>query len=214
MITVALVDDHTLIRHALIELINRFDNFQVTLDTGNGHDFIEKLTREILPDIALIDINMPGMNGYEVTAYLCKNYPGIIPIALSVDDNEESIIRMLRCGAKGYLLKDSEPSHLKLALDEISQKGYFHSDLVSNTLLKSIQTDAKARSKPLVQFQAREEEFIHLACSEYTYKEIADKMCISPRTVDGYRESLFEKLEVKSRVGLVMFAIRNRLVMI
>ncbi|NBA87191.1 response regulator [Emticicia sp. CRIBPO] len=214
MTTVALVDDHTLIRHALIELISRFENFQVTIDAGTGLEFINRLQHETPPDIALIDINMPGMDGYETTELLCKSHPDVIPIALSVDDNEESIIKMLRCGAKGYLLKDSEPSHFKLALNEIHQKGYFHSDLVSNTLLKSIKTNQKVKTKPVVQFQAREEEFIHLACSEYTYKEIADKMCVSPRTIDGYRESLFEKLEVKSRVGLVMFAIRNGLVVI
>jgi two-component system, NarL family, invasion response regulator UvrY len=214
MTTVALVDDHTLIRHALIELLNRFDNFQVTIQAGNGEDFVDKLRNENTPDIALIDINMPGMNGYEITEYLCKNYPQIIPIALSVDDNEESVIKMLRCGARGYLLKDSEPAYFKMALEEICQKGYFHSDLISNALLKSIKTNPKVKIRSLVQFQAREEEFIHLACTEYTYKEIADKMCISPRTVDGYRESLFEKLEVKSRVGLVMFAIRNGLVVI
>ena len=116
---------------------------------------------------------------------------------------------MLRCGAIGYLLKDSETSQLQLALNEVVYKGYYHSDLVRNSMIKSIKSEQSIIKKPSFTFQSREEEFLRLACSELTYKEIADKMCLSPRTVDGYRESLFEKLEIKSRVGLVLFAIKN-----
>jgi DNA-binding NarL/FixJ family response regulator len=212
MTTIALADDHHLIRNALVELINRFEGFQVIFDVADGQQFIDYLQQYQAPDIALIDINMPEMNGYETTEYLTNHYPQIKALALSVEDNEESIIKMLRCGAKGYLLKDTDTSNFKTALELVRDKGYYHSELVSNTLLKSLHKPNGAISKPLVQFQAREQEFLELACSELTYKEIADKMCLSPRTIDGYRENLFIKLDLKSRVGLVLFAIKNRLV--
>jgi DNA-binding NarL/FixJ family response regulator len=157
---------------------------------------------------------MPEKNGYETTEYLTNHYPQIKTLALSVEDNEESIIKMLRCGAKGYLLKDTDTANFRNALEIVRDKGYYHSELVSSTLLKSLHKPNGSIAKPLVQFQAREQEFLELACSELTYKEIADKMCLSPRTIDGYRENLFIKLELKSRVGLVLFAIKNGLVSI
>lgn len=212
MTTIALADDHLLIRNALVELINRFPGFKVIFDTSNGKEFIDGIQSFGPPDIALIDINMPVMDGFETTEYLARQFPDIKCVALSVEENEESIIKMLRLGAKGYLLKDTDTSQFILALSEIRDKGYYHSDLVSNTLLKSLHKPAEVKNKIQSQFQAREEEFIKLACTEMTYKEIADQMCLSPRTIDGYRESLFLKLEVKSRVGLVLFAIKNNLV--
>lgn len=212
MTTIALADDHHLIRNALVELINRFEGFQVIFDVADGQQFIDSLVEKSLPDIALIDINMPQMNGYETTEYLSLNYPQIKTLALSVEDNEESIIKMLRCGAKGYILKDTDTVNFRTALEIVRDKGYYHSELVSNTLLRSLHKANGTVQKISIQFQAREEEFLELACSELTYKEIAEKMCLSPRTIDGYRENLFIKLELKSRVGLVLFAIKNKLV--
>ncbi|MCP9753895.1 DNA-binding response regulator [Lacihabitans sp. CCS-44] len=212
MTTIALADDHHLIRNALVELINRFEGFQVIFDVADGQQFMDYLQQNQAPDIALIDINMPEKNGYETTEYLTNHYPQIKTLALSVEDNEESIIRMLRCGAKGYLLKDTDTVNFRTALEIVRDKGYYHSELVSNTLLRSLHKPNGSTTKPVIQFQAREQEFLELACSELTYKEIADKMCLSPRTIDGYRENLFIKLELKSRVGLVLFAIKNGLV--
>jgi two-component system, NarL family, invasion response regulator UvrY len=212
MTTIALADDHHLIRNALVELINKFDGFKVIFDVANGQEFVEYLKFNDAPDIALIDINMPEMNGFETTLYLAQNYPTIKTLALSIEDNEESIIHMLRCGAIGYLLKDTETLDFKAALEEVKSKGYYHSELVSNTLLKSLQKPNGVANKSEIVFQAREQEFLEFACSELTYKEIADQMCLSPRTIDGYRENLFIKFELKSRVGLVLFALRNGLI--
>jgi two-component system, NarL family, invasion response regulator UvrY len=212
MTKVALIDDHSLIRNALGELISRFDDYQVTHHASNGEEFISNLDADNLPDIALIDINMPVMNGFDTANNLSASYPSIKLMALSVEDEEEAIIKMLRCGAKGYLLKDSDTKDLKLALDELNHKGYYHSDLVTNTLLSSINGRNNSKALADINYQAREYEFLQMACSEYTYKEIADKMCVSPRTIDGYRENLFYKLDVKSRVGMVIFAIRNGIV--
>lgn len=214
MTKVALIDDHSLIRNALGELISRFEDYEVTHQASNGQEFISSLNAENLPDIALIDINMPVMDGFQTAEALSKDFPSIKIMALSVEDEEESIIKMLRCGAKGYLLKDSDTKDLQLALDELSAKGYYHSDLVANTLLSSLNGSKKSIKVSQINYQAREFEFLQMACSELTYKEIADKMCISPRTVDGYRENLFYKLDVKSRVGMVLFAIKNGIVQI
>jgi two-component system, NarL family, invasion response regulator UvrY len=214
MTTVALADDHHLIRNALVELINNFENFEVIFDVADGKKFVDQLKTQASPDIALIDINMPIMDGFQTAEYLTKHHPEIKILALSVEDNEESIIKMLRLGAVGYLLKDTDTYLFKTALEEIANKGYYHSELVSSTLLKSINGANTTVVKQNLGFQSRELEFLELACSEYTYKEIADKMCLSPRTIDGYRESLFEKLNIKSRVGLVLYAIKNGLIMI
>ncbi len=211
MPSIALADDHHLIRNALVELINQFADFQVVFDVANGRDFITQVQLHGAPDIALLDINMPIMDGFATTEYLHEHYPHLKIMALSVDDKEETIIRMLRLGAGGYLLKDTDTAEFELALTELLTKGYYHNDLVSNTLLNQLKPKHMNTSNTL-NFQAREHEFIQLACTELTYKEIADRMCLSPRTVDGYRESLFEKLEVKSRVGLVLFAIKRGLV--
>ena len=212
MTKIALIDDHSLIRNALKELINRFKDFEVIIDVSSGQEFIDILQNKPLPDIALVDINMPIMDGFETTNYLTQNFPNIKVLALTVNDDEESIIKMLRAGAVGYILKDSETSELQITLVEVATKGYYHNELVTNTLMKSLKPKSAFFTKPTLTFQGREEEFLRYVCTELTYKEIADKMVLSPRTIDGYRESLFEKLELRSRVGLVLFAIKNGIV--
>ena len=135
-------------------------------------------------------------------------------LALSMYDNETSIIRMLKCGARGYILKDSEPAELKAAINDLETKGFYYSDLVSGKLMHAINKmdDDGDGLKSLVSLSERETDFLKHSCSELTYKEIADKMYVSPRTIDGYRDALFEKLQVKTRVGLVMYAIKNSIV--
>jgi DNA-binding NarL/FixJ family response regulator len=131
-------------------------------------------------------------------------------------DNENSIIRMLKCGAKGYILKDSEPAELKSAIEALMTKGYYYSDLVSGKLIHAINKieDEGNDVHTMNNLSERETDFLKYACTELTYKEIADKMFVSPRTIDGYRDVLFEKLHVRTRVGLVMFAIKNGIVQV
>jgi len=161
-----------------------------------------------------MDINMPEMDGFETTQWLKQNHPEVKVLALSMYDNETSIIRMLKCGAKGYILKDSEPAELKAAIAAIMDKGFYYSDLVSGKLMHAINKmdDDGDGLKSLVPLNDRETDFLKYTCTEHTYKEIADKMFVSPRTIDGYRDALFEKLQVKTRVGLVMYAIKNGIV--
>jgi len=213
-IKVVLVDDHVLLRNGLASLISSFGGYHVLFEADQGKDFMSKLAASNVPDIVLMDINMPEMDGYETTTWLKKNYPLVHVLALSMYDNESAIIRMFKAGAKGYILKDCDPSELRAALDSINNKGFYYSEMVTGRLIHTINQldDEDNNIKSLVQLNEREREFLKLACSELTYKEIADKMFLSPRTIDGYRDALFEKLNVKTRVGLVMYAIKNGIV--
>ncbi|MXS71237.1 response regulator [Flavobacteriaceae bacterium W22] len=210
-IPIAIVDDHTLMSKALENMIVENPNYRVVMNQPNGEDFIEALQKsEELPAVVLMDINMPFKNGIETTEWLSKNHPEIKVIALTMEDDEKILIKMLKAGAKGYLLKDMQPSILFQAIDTVYEKGSFYTDFVAQKLLKVKTEDLKTESL-LSELKGRELEFIKWACSELTYKEIADKMFVSPKTVDGYRDSVFIKLEIKNRVGLVLFAMKHNL---
>jgi DNA-binding NarL/FixJ family response regulator len=211
---VAIVDDHTMVRKGLISLINLFPNYQVLFDAANGSEFIRGLDPDRLPDIVLLDIAMPEMDGYATAEWLTANHPGVKILALSTMDTESAIIRMIRNGAKGYVLKDAEPAELKKAFDEVLSLGYYYNDIVSRKIMQTVHLLVEEKRNPvsLVTFSDRELTFLKLTCSEKTYAEIAAEMFVSQRTVDGYRDSLFKKLNVTSRVGLVLYAIRNGLV--
>lgn len=210
-IPIAIVDDHTLMSKALENMIAENPKYHVVMNQPNGEDFISELKKvSELPAVVLMDINMPHKNGIETTEWLTEHYPEIKVIALTMEDDEKVLIRMLKAGAKGYLLKDMQPSILFQAIDTVFEKGSFYTDFVAQKLLK-VQTEDAKNASLLSDLKEREKEFIKLACSELTYKEIADKMCLSPKTIDGYRDSVFVKLEIKNRVGLVLFALKHNL---
>lgn len=215
-IKVALTDDHILLRKGLAGVVDSFGEYEVLFEADNGKDFTQQIKKHGEPDIVLMDINMPEMDGYATAQWLRQHHPLVNVIALSMYDNENAIIRMFKAGAKGYILKDSEPPELKKALDSVHQKGYYYSELVTGRLIHSINKmdDVSSEIKTFNDLNDREIEFLKYACTEMTYKEIAEKMHLSPRTIDGYRDTLFEKLEIKTRVGLVMYAIKNSIVTI
>lgn len=208
---ITIVDDHAMFRKSLAVLINLFPDYQVLSDAANGRDLIEKLDPHKLPDIVLLDINMPEMDGYATAEWLSNNYRGIKILALSTMDAETAIIKMIKSGAKGYVLKDAEPSELKRAFDEVLTLGYFYNEMVSRKVLNAVNhlTETKNTTATFANLTPREIEFLKYTCTEMTYKEIADKMFLSVRTVEGYRDTLCEKLDLKTRVGLVMYAIKN-----
>jgi len=207
-IKVAIADDHTLLRKALGKLIGSFENYEILFEVENGKEMKEKVSNHIIPDIILLDVNMPEMDGYESVSWLYKNFPQIKVLALSMFSDELTIIKMLRLGAKGYILKNIDPEELKDALDSVMQKNFYLSEYISSKVISGLHRDLDKDVEP-VSLSEKEREFLKLACSDITYKDIAAKMFVSPRTVDEYRNHLFEKLKVKSRVGLVMYAIRN-----
>ncbi len=210
-IKIAIVDDHQLVSKALENMISFNENYEVIMNCSNGQEFLDDLQNSPhLPEVVLMDINMPVKNGIETTEAVSERYPSVKVIALTMEDNEATIIRMLKAGAKGYLLKDMSPDILFDAIDIVHKKGIFYTDIVTQSLLK-IKTEEKHAAELQDLLKDREREFIKLACSELTYREIADQMFLSPRTIDGYRDSVFVKLNVKTRVGIVLFAIKNNL---
>lgn len=213
LISIALVEDHRLVRHGLVESIQKKPSYQVVLEADNGKDFIQQLTKlSELPNLVLLDIKMPEMNGYDTAQWLKSNHPEIKVIALSMNYDESSIVRMIRNGAKGYLLKDADSWEFYEAIDRVMTQGFYYSDLVVSALSNSMQSPHGMLQHSSDLINARELEFLKLICSgDLTYKEIADKMNLSVRTIDGYREALFEKLGVKSKVGLVLYAVQNNL---
>ena len=210
-INIAIVDDHAMFRNGLAVLINLFAGYTVLFDAGNGKEFIDKLSPQQLPDIVLMDISMPVMDGYATTEWLHNNYPQIKVLALSTMDTETAIIKMIKSGAKGYVLKDADTDELKRALDEVISRGYFYNETITRKVMQAVTqlTDTKNKTATFINFSDREIEFLKLVCTELVYKEIAEKMFVSVRTVEGYRDALCEKLELKTRVGLAMYAIKN-----
>jgi len=211
-IDIIIVDDHVLFSQALNGLVNKFEEFNVIKVLNDGTEVVTYFSKNNpLPAIVLMDIQMPIMNGIEATNWLKINKPEIKVLALSMECEEETILAMLRAGAKGYLLKDIHPTVLKHALNEVYSKGFYYTENVTNTLLHS---HKKSYSNPKVQLKDRELEFLKLTCTEFTYKQIAERMFLSPKTVENYRESLFEKLEAKTRIGLVLYAIKEKIVIL
>ena len=208
--TIAVVDDHLLFASSLEKLINSFQGFRVIFKAQHGLDLKDKLQHlSDLPDIILLDINMPVMNGFETLKWLTENHPTIRVLALSMDDNEMYILRMLKEGAKGYFLKDIHPKTLEKALIDVMERGFYYSEMVINAMVNSLHSDLPELDP---EFNKNELQFIKMACSELTYKVIAEKMKLSPKTVDGYRQDIFKKLGLKNRVGLVMYALKNKLI--
>ena len=207
--SVVIVDDHTLLSQAIAGMVNAFNKFKALYTCKNGEELVHKFSSSPnnIPDVVLMEINMPIMNGIETTEWITKNHPITNIMALSVEDADIIVLKMLKAGATGYLLKDAEKSVLEKALLEIVENGFFHTKNVTNLLMQTL----TGNGKNLVTFKERELTFMKLACSELTYKEIADKMCLSPKTIDGYRDVLFTKLNVRNRVGLVMYAIKNKI---
>ncbi|MFZ5976664.1 MAG: response regulator [Bacteroidota bacterium] len=208
---VAVVDDHVLLRSALARLICSYENYTVAFEASNGKEFIEKLSKQVLPDIVLLDINMPEMDGYETARWLTKHHPHIKILALSMESDDTNIIQMIKLGAKGFLTKNVEPEELNGALDSVLDKDFYLSDTISGKVISGLQSGAQKASEPET-LTEKEKDFLRLICTELTYKDIAERLFISPRTLDDYRNALFEKLNVHSRMGLAIYALRNKLV--
>lgn len=211
-ISISVVDDHRLFREGLIKLIQAVDSsFAVIGEYGNGQELINDLDKKKPPQLVIVDIQMPVMDGYETTKILNEKYPDIGILALSMLNDESTLVKMLKAGVHGFLSKDVEPEELKEAIETIAGKDYYYNEFLAGKLVNVIKKPSRL-DKPYDYLNEQELEFIKLACSELTYKAIADIMCLSIKTIDGYRAKVFEKLDVKSRVGMVIYALRHQLV--
>jgi DNA-binding NarL/FixJ family response regulator len=206
---IVIVDDHLLFSNSLKKLIEGFADYEVVKQMRNGKELVEYLGNEsIAPDLILLDVKMPVMDGKATMEWISNHQPDLKVLVLSMDDDENTIIYMLRKGANGYILKDIDPINFKEAIENVLHKGFYHTERVSSVLLGEINKPIE-REK---QLNNRELVFLDMVCSDKTYKEIASLMFLSPKTIDGYRATLFKKLNVKSRVGLALYAIKNGLV--
>ncbi len=207
---IAVVDDHSLVRKALVKFINAFQDFSVIYDVNSGNELKENITKNVLPNVVLMDINMPNGNGYETASFLHKHYPLVKVLALSMHNDDFTIIKILKAGAKGYILKSSEPEILETALISIIKNDFYLPEAISGKIISGLQNFSE-NENPII-LTDREKTFLTFLCSEMSYKEIAAKMYLSHRTIDEYKANLCAKFSVHTRVGLVMVAIKKNLV--
>jgi two-component system, NarL family, invasion response regulator UvrY len=211
---IVLVDDHTLVRNGMKELIEKLGSYAITAQFDNGSDFLTALPLEPTPHLVMIDLSMPVMNGEELVETL-KYQGNTIPLlVLTLNDDDATIIRLFRNGIRGYLKKNCTAETLGLALESILTSGYYHNEFLTLSLqTESGEIPPNDQVRVMQQLTSREMEFLKWVCheQEYTYEQIADQMCVSKRTVDGYREALFDKFGIKSKTGLVLFVLKHRL---
>lgn len=210
-----LADDHILLRDALSNLINNYEEFSVIAHAGNGEEVLTALKNGCKPDIVLMDLNMPLLDGYETAKWLQQHYPKIKVVILTMYDSEIALIRLLQVGVYGFLKKDIHPAELNNALLIVAAGEYYYS---SHTTGKIASLFRKTPDKPSSLEKALlndiEIAFLKLASTDMTYKEIAETMKLTPRNIDTFRDSLFDKLDVKSRVGLAIYAVKNGIIAI
>ncbi|MES2267374.1 MAG: response regulator transcription factor [Bacteroidota bacterium] len=215
-ISIAIVDDQNLFRQSLALLVNSIENFKLIAECISGQAFIDTLkTFKIQPDIAIIDMDMPGINGMELNMYLHKHHPAIKVIILTVHDNETLITQMIDKGAAAFLAKNCDKDELLLTINTVYKNGfYFNADVIkalsnsathrstSQDILKSMQ----------ITLSKREGQVLNLICKELNNAEIAAELYLSVRTVEGHRIALINKVKCRNTAGLVLFALKHRLV--
>ncbi len=213
-VSIALVDDHTIVRHGLKSLIEVLGNFKVIAQYDNGKDFILNFANVPEPDMVIMDLNMPEMNGKETTRWIHKYKPHLKVLILTLDEDEKTVIELFRMGVRGFLRKSCTGEELRKAINDIKTSGYYHSEISQNAMLSSIVPEDARQSPSLSSLSEKELLFVVLVCDqkEFTYDQIASQMKVSIRTIDGYRESVILKLDIRSKTGLVLFAIKHGIV--
>lgn len=208
-----MADDHVLLRNTLGRFLESEECFRVTDVLNDGQELVERIREGRKPDVVLLDLNMPRMDGFETSRWLSKHHPDIKILVLTMYDSETALIRLLQDGVRGFLKKDAHPNELKHAIITVAEDGYYYTHNTTGRLAAFFRKSKESRGsleKSLL--SEREIEFLKLAATDMTYKEIAMHMHVSTRNVDSLRDLLFEKLDVKSRVGLAVFAVRSGIV--
>lgn len=207
---VIIVDDHTLFRNGLRILLNTLEDYQVIGEASNGKQFLELLEKDV-PDLVLLDINMPVMDGIEAATIAQKQYPELKIITLSMYGEEDYYYKMVNAGVKGFVLKNSDIKEVKTALDVVYDGGSFFSSELLQNLVNSLKSTSKSKESH-AELSEREMEILILICQGLSNQEIGDKLFISKRTVDKHRANILEKSESKNTAQLVVYAIKNKLV--
>ncbi len=212
-IKLAIADDHKIFRNGLKATLEDCADFDLVIEASNGKQLLGMLT-DVKPDVILMDIKMPEMDGIQTTTAIKQKYKDVKVLALSMFNEDKYIVDMMKAGASGYLLKNAEPEEIIEAISTVFYKDYYFNEHLSITLIKQLagNNNSNNPSQSLADFNEREIEVLRLVCQECSNQEIADKICLSVRTVEGYRARLFEKTRSKNLVGLVIFAIKTGII--
>ncbi len=212
---IVLVDDHAVVRSGLKELIEKLGSYKVSAQFDEGAGLLEFFhTAESVPDLVILDLDMPGMDGMETVRRLKEEEVAVPVLILTLNTDDKVIIQLFRQGVRGFLRKDCTAAMLKAALEAIFEYGYYHNEFLAYSLQHSEKAIEKSPQDDILeQLTEREKEFLRLVCDEreYTYDQIASEMHVQHRTVDGYRESIFGKFAIRSKTGLVLFVLKHRL---
>ncbi|WP_298900713.1 response regulator transcription factor [uncultured Psychroserpens sp.] len=215
-ITIAIADDELLFRQGLISILSKEKHLDILFDAEDGNHLMEQLrSAKQLPEIVITDLKMPGLNGVETTKLIRKEYPDIKIIALTSYFSKPFIINMISIGAVAYLAKNSTPKLMLTTIKEVADKGFYYDEQVMKFIHEGLLNNndqIKKSNFDTTYFTKREKEVLDLICKQFTTNEIAEKLFISPRTVDGHRNNLLLKTEAKNLAGLVVYAIQNKLV--
>lgn len=211
-ITIAIADDYKIYRDGLKLCLSSDPNLKVTMEADNGEELIEALQKE-QPEIIIMDLNMPLLDGMEATKQIRKKYENIKILVITMYDNDKFIINLMENGAHGYLLKNAEPKEIIKAIYALHENGYYFNDLVNKALLKKLvmKNNLKPSFNHNIELTEREQEVLKMICEEKTAVEIGKEIFLSPRSVEGIRTRLIEKVGVRNTAGLVMFAVKNGL---
>lgn len=212
-IKIAIADDYKIFREGLKVSLTLDTDLEIVHEADNGEDLLNNIEKN-QPHIVLMDLKMPIMDGMEATQIIRKKYPDIKVLVVSMYDDDKFIIHLMEIGANGYLLKNSEPDEIRKAIHSVFENGYYFNDLVNKALLKKlvIRNNIKPSFKENVELSERELEVLKLICDEKTASEIGKEIFLSPRSVEGIRQRLIEKVGVRNTAGLVMFAAKNNIV--
>ena len=211
--TIVLVDDHVVMRNGLKEVIELMGNYKIAAQYNNGWELVNDMPLKNVPDLIIMDLTMPILDGRQTLEWLKDNNHSYRILILTVNTPDSTIISLYKLGVRGYLEKNCSARELQRAIDNIIESGYHHNEFLVHALKEDDKPKTDVREQVLKKMTKRELDFMSLVCheDEYTYDQIADKLQVSRRTVDGYREALFEKFNIKSKTGLVLFAIRHKL---
>ncbi|TMI64806.1 MAG: response regulator transcription factor [Bacteroidetes bacterium] len=212
-IKIAIADDYKIFREGLKISLAADTDIEFLHEADNGEDLISNIEKQ-LPDVVLMDLKMPIMDGMEATQVIRKKYSDIKILVVSMYDDDKFIIHLMEIGANGYLLKNSEPDEIRKAIHSVAENGYYFNDLVNKALLKKLvlKNNIKPSFNENVELTEREMEVLKLICEEKTAVEIAKVIFLSPRSVEGIRQRLIDKIGVRNTAGLVMFAAKNNIV--
>lgn len=213
-IRVYIADDHTLFRKAMVNLLQTFDGVSDVKDAENGKELVA-LVKELPPDVVIVDLQMPVMDGTQTCEFLIPRYPDLKVIILTMHDSEKYILHMMEMGVHAFLLKNTDPDELEKAIHAVIEKDFYHNDLVASVLRRSMRDRKLAQQRPVFRSQQltdREIEIVKLVCQELSNKEIGDRLGLSDRTVENHRSRIMEKLGLKSAVGLVRHAYETGLI--